>query len=125
LNSTAGTAKEVIDILRREGKKVGLLKPRLFRPLPVEELKEALSKLKVIGVMDRADTFGGFGGPLFTDIRSVLYDVPNRPIVTDYIYGLGGRDVTMEHIFKVFEHLESIYKTGRVENLISYIGVRE
>ncbi|MCX7796118.1 MAG: pyruvate ferredoxin oxidoreductase [bacterium] len=125
LNSTAGTAKEVIDALRRDGKRVGLLKPRLFRPLPVEELKGVLSKLKVIGIMDRADTFGGFGGPLFTDIRSVLYDVPNRPIITDYIYGLGGRDVTMEQIFKVFESLESIYKTGKVENLVSYVGVRE
>jgi pyruvate ferredoxin oxidoreductase alpha subunit len=125
LNSTAGTAKEVIDVLKREGKKVGLLKPRLFRPLPVEELKEALSNLKVIGVMDRADTFGGFGGPLFTDIRSLLYDLPNRPLITDYIYGLGGRDVTMDQIYKVFENLESIYRTGRVENLISYIGVRE
>lgn len=125
LNSTAGTAKEVIDRLRRDGKKVGLLKPRLFRPLPVEELKKALSHLKVIGVMDRADTFGGFGGPLFGDIRSVLYEVEHRPIVVDYIYGLGGRDVTIDQIYKVFEDLDFINKTGRVESLISYIGVRE
>lgn len=125
LNSTAGTAKEVIDQLRRDGKKVGLLKPRLFRPLPVEELRKALAHLKVIGVMDRADTFGGFGGPLFSDIRSILYDLDNRPIVVDYIYGLGGRDVTMDQIHKVFEDLDFINKTGRVESLISYLGVRE
>lgn len=125
LNSTAGTAKEVVDQLRRDGKKVGLLKPRLFRPLPVEELKKALSHLKVIGVMDRADTFGGFGGPLFGDIRSVLYEVEHRPIIVDYIYGLGGRDVTMDQIHKVFEDLDFINRTGRVESLISYIGVRE
>ena len=125
LNSTAGTAKEVVDRLREDGKKVGLLKPRLFRPLPVEDLKKALSHLKVIGVMDRADTFGGFGGPLFGDIRSVLYDVEHRPVIVDYIYGLGGRDVTMDQIYKVFEDLDFINRTGRVESLISYIGIRE
>jgi len=125
LNSTAGTAKEVVDRLREDGKKVGLLKPRLFRPLPVEDLKKTLSHLKVIGVMDRADTFGGFGGPLFGDTRSVLYDVEHRPIIVDYIYGLGGRDVTMDQIYKVFEDLDFINRTGRVESLISYIGIRE
>jgi len=125
LNSTAGTAKEVVDRLREDGKKVGLLKPRLFRPLPVEDLKKALSHLKVIGVMDRADTFGGFGGPLFGDIRSVLYDVEHRPVIVDYIYGLGGRDVTMDQIYKVFDDLDFINRTGRVESLISYIGIRE
>jgi pyruvate ferredoxin oxidoreductase alpha subunit len=125
LNSAAGTAKDVVDTLRTQGKKVGVIKPRLFRPLPVEELKEELSNLKVIGVMDRADTYGGFGGPLFGDIRSVLYDSPNRPLIVDYIYGLGGRDVTLEHIHKIFEDLETVKTTGRVENPVSYIGIRE
>ncbi|MGB9682529.1 MAG: pyruvate ferredoxin oxidoreductase [bacterium] len=125
LNSAAGTAKDVVDTLRAQGKKVGVIKPRLFRPLPVEELKKELSHLKVIGVMDRADTYGGFGGPLFGDIRSILYDSPNHPVVVDYIYGLGGRDVTLDQIHKVFDELERIDTTGRVESLVNYIGVRE
>jgi len=125
LNSAAGTAKDVVDTLRTQGKKVGVIKPRLFRPLPVEELKKELSHLEVIGVMDRADTYGGFGGPLFGDIRSILYDSPNHPVILDYIYGLGGRDVTLEHIHKVFEGLESVKSSCKVENLVNYIGIRE
>ncbi|HHV78631.1 MAG TPA: pyruvate ferredoxin oxidoreductase [Firmicutes bacterium] len=123
LNSSAGTIKAEIDELRNSGVKVGLLKPRVFRPLPAKELREALLHLKVIGVLDRADSFSAFGGPLFTEIRSALYgaQIP----VLDFIYGLGGRDFTMTDAGNIVEKLAKVARDGKVEEPITYYGVRE
>ncbi|MGB9867468.1 MAG: pyruvate ferredoxin oxidoreductase [Bacillota bacterium] len=123
LNSTAGTLKEAVDQLRADGVKVGLLKPRVFRPLPVSELKAALSHLKVIGVLDRADSFSAFGGPLFTEIRSVMYG--SQIPILDFIYGLGGRDFTVTDAANIVEKLARVLKDGQVGELVSYYGVRE
>jgi pyruvate ferredoxin oxidoreductase alpha subunit len=93
LNSTAGTAKYVVDMLRNQGKKVGLVKPRVFRPFPVDEIAGALAKFKAVAVMDKADSFNAAGGPLFTDVTSALYAKGiTGPKVINYIYGLGGSD---------------------------------
>ena len=89
LNSTAGTAKYVVDQMRAEGKKVGLIKPRVFRPFPVDEIAAALSKFKAIAVMDKADSFNAAGGPLFTEVTSAMYAKGVfGPKVINYIYGL-------------------------------------
>ncbi len=125
LNSAAGTTKVAVDKLRSEGKKVGVLRPRLFRPLPHEEIAQALSGVKAVAVLDRADSMNGFGGPLFTDIRSALYGLDNRPTVFNRIYGLGGRDYTIEDALGVFETLETVAKTGKVDTLIDYINVKK
>lgn len=107
MSSSAGTAKESVDELRSKGEKVGLLKLRVFRPFPYLELKERLSHLKSIAVLDRALSPGSYGGPLFSEIRSSLYDLENKkPLVFPYVYGLGGRDIVMNHFHDVFMEIK-------------------
>ena len=125
MGSTAGTAKVVVDQLREEKIKAGLLKLRVFRPFPAEELKETLKNVKVIAILDRSDSFNAVSGPLFSEIRNVLYDLEERPKIVDYIYGLGGRDIGLKEIKAIYEDLEEIKKTGKIKNLVTYLGVRE
>jgi pyruvate ferredoxin oxidoreductase alpha subunit len=126
LNSTAGTAKYVVDRLRAQGKKVGMIKPRVFRPFPVDELSAALAKFKAVAVMDKADSFNAAGGPLFTDITSALYAKGVfGPKVINYIYGLGGRDVKADDIESVYKNLLNIASSGKAESVYNYLGVRE
>ncbi|MCK9265383.1 pyruvate ferredoxin oxidoreductase [bacterium] len=125
LGSTAGTAKEVVDKLRAEGKKVGLLKLRVYRPFPAEQLAKALSKVKALGVMDRAEGMSGVSGPLYPEVCAALYDSEEKPIITDYIYGLGGRDITMEDIEYIYTELLKIAEAGKKEYTLKYIGLRE
>ncbi|SET17609.1 pyruvate ferredoxin oxidoreductase alpha subunit [Natronincola peptidivorans] len=125
INSTAGTAKAAIDKMRKEGKKVGLLKIRVFRPFPHEEICDALSHLKAIAVMDRSEGFSSIGGPLFAEVRSALYEAENRPMLINYIYGLGGRDVTTTHIEEVYNQLFSMINKNQTGQVYRYLGVRE
>jgi len=125
LSSTAGTAKQVVDELRAKGEKVGLLKLRLFRPFPYKEIAQVLSHLKAIAILDRSNSFGAFGGPLFTEIRSALLDTNKVPQNINYIFGLGGRDINKTDIASIYADLEKVIKTGRVKEKIKYFGVRE
>ncbi|WP_438318286.1 transketolase C-terminal domain-containing protein [Candidatus Caldatribacterium sp. SIUC1] len=125
LGSTCGTAKEAVDRLRDRGKKVGLLKIRCFRPFPKDEVIRALAPRKGVAVLDRSVVLGGFGGPVFTEIRSALYDLPSRPLVIDFYYGLGGRDIYVEDIERAFARIEEVVRVGRVEKHIDYLGLRE
>ena len=125
LSSSAGTLREVIDELRDEGIRVGGLKLRVFRPFPAAELAAALGHLKVLAVLDRADSFGAFGGPVFHEVRSALYDAPQRPRVVNFIYGLGGRDLTLEEGRRLVRRLKKIADTGTVESHYDYLQVRE
>jgi pyruvate ferredoxin oxidoreductase alpha subunit len=102
MGSTAGTAKAAIDALREKGVKAGLIKVRVFRPFPGEELASALSKTKAVAVMDKSEGFSANGGPLFAETRSALYDLKERPQLINIVYGLGGRDVKTEDIENVF-----------------------
>ncbi|MCL2571942.1 MAG: pyruvate ferredoxin oxidoreductase [Defluviitaleaceae bacterium] len=125
INSTAGTAKEVVDKLRSQGVKAGLLKIRVYRPFPVEQIVKALSGCKAIAVMDRADSMNGAGGPLFTDVTSAMYGRVEGVKAINYIYGLGGRDVKVDDIEVVYNELLEIVKTGKVKEVFNYLGVRE
>jgi pyruvate ferredoxin oxidoreductase alpha subunit len=125
MGSTAGTAKVAINELRAKGQKVGMLKLRCFRPFPYVELANALKHLKVLGVMDRSDTYSSFGGPVFNEVRSALYDEPKKPIALNTIYGLGGRDIRTDDIIALFDRLLKVAKEGRTDGLVSYLGVRE
>ena len=125
LNSAAGTVKTVIQELRDRGLRAGLLKPRVFRPFPHEEIGRALAHVKAICVMDRADGVNGMSGPLFAEIRSALYDQPERPRVINKIFGLGGRDLGLDHVRQVFDELAEIARTGRVATPAEYITVRD
>jgi len=124
MSSTCGTAREVVDDLRNKGLPVGLLKIRVFRPFPLEEISLALKNAKVVGILDRSMIPGSFAGPLYHEIVSGMYHLDQRPIFQPYVYGLGGRDITTEHINKVFSELKEIEKLGKPKGLI-YIGVRE
>ncbi len=106
LSSAAGTAKDAIDELRNEGKKVGLVKPKLFRPFPYREMRKALEKFKAIGVLDRSMAFGAYA-PLYTEVRNALFESENRPKLQSYIFGLGGKDIFKSDIKKVFDELLS------------------
>ena len=124
LNSTAGTAKFVVDGLREKGVKAGLIKIRVFRPFPVEEIARALSHCKAVAVMDKSDGFNAAGGPVFTDVTSAMYGRADGVRVINYIYGLGGRDVKTDDIEKVYADLAEIVKTGKVNSVYNYLGVR-
>ena len=124
LGSTMGTARTVVDKLRESGVKAGLLKIRSFRPFPVEDIVEALKNKKAVAVMDRADSFNAVSGPLYSEVKAGLYNRTQVPVV-DYIYGLGGRDVTLENLETVFTDLSEIASTSNIENKVTYLGVRE
>jgi pyruvate ferredoxin oxidoreductase alpha subunit len=121
IGSTCGTAKVVVDRLRAKGEKVGLLRLRVFRPFPAEEITKALSKCKAIAIMDRADSWSGQGAPLFIEIRSAMFNLAVKPKLINYIYGLGGRDITLSDIGSVYESL----KKAEALNEVNYLGVRE
>ncbi len=125
LGSTMGTVRHVVDTLRSEGVKAGLLKMRVFRPFPAEELIEAVGDVPVIGVLDKAASFGAPGGPLYEEVKTTFYDEADRPLIADYIYGLGGRDASPQLIRDIFRRLEEIRARGEVAEKVSFVGVRE
>jgi pyruvate ferredoxin oxidoreductase alpha subunit len=125
MSSAAGTGKDAVDELRAEGKKIGLLKPRVFRPFPYVQIAQALKKMKAVAVLDRSSSPGAFGAPLFTEIRSALYDYEKRPKMANYVYGLGGRDIKIEHFKEVAAKLERIADSGKVEEMLGYLNLRE
>jgi hypothetical protein len=124
IGSAAGTCKAAIEKLRAEGKKVGLLKIRVFRPFPEKELGEALKDRKAVAVLDRSEMFAATGGPLGTEVRSAMYSSGSNARVVNYFYGLGGRDITVEDFCTVYERLEEIAKTGEIPDMYEFIGLR-
>jgi len=125
VGSTAGTTKSVVDTLRAKGVKAGLLRLRTFRPLPVTEIVSALENVKAVAVMDRSNSFGGHGGPIFHEIRHALYDTKTHPHVVNYIYGLGGRDMPQNTIQNIYKNLQEILETNQVKRYVQFAGVRE
>jgi len=125
LGSTAGTVRVVVDDLRAAGEAVGMMRLRVFRPFPAEELIDALAHLRGIAVLDRAEGMAGLGGPVYGEVRSALYDLDPRPLISGYVYGLGGRDIRIEEIAAVFHELKDDVQTRRRDQRCRYIGVRE
>lgn len=124
LNSTAGTIKDVIDELRnKNGIKAGLLKPRAFRPLPWNEISLSLKNLKALAIMDKSDSINAYSGPLFSEITSAMYSSRVYVPTINFIYGLGGVDVTKRDIEKVFNKLENLSKTFRTDKTTYYLGI--
>ncbi|MDI6843342.1 MAG: hypothetical protein QMC94_02960 [Anaerosomatales bacterium] len=124
IGSTAGNVRHVARALRADGKKVGVVKIRCFRPFPYVELAEALSGVKAVAVMDRAESFGAEGGPLYLETRSALYDASNRPAVVGYVYGLGGSDVKLELVESVYGDLLDIAGGAAAPAGPVYLGAR-
>ncbi len=125
LGSTGGTVKTVVDDLREKGVKAGLLRIRTFRPFPAEAILKALEKAKAVAVMDKSIGFGANGGAVFHEMRHALYDAGARPFIVNYVYGLGGRDTSPSQIRKIFEDLQKMVQTRKVDQLIKYVGLRE
>ena len=125
IGSSAGTGKDAVDQLRAAGVKAGLLKIRVFRPFPMAEVAAALSGVKAVAVMDKSEGFSACGGPLFAEVRSALYDLADRPKCVNYVYGLGGRDVTVGTYETIFGELAEILRTGDVGQVYRHIGQRE
>jgi len=124
MNSTAGTTKAVVDKLREQGVKAGLLKIRVYRPFPGEEVAKALSHLKAVAVLDKSDSLNAIGGALFKDVVSSMYVAKQNVPVVNYVYGIGGRDTTEKEINSVYTDLAEIAKNGKVENPYRYLGLR-
>ena len=125
VGSTAGTLKVIVDQLREEGIKAGILRIRTFRPFPVTDITSALKNVKTIAVMDKSMSFGAFGGPVFMETRNALFDVKTHPTIVNYIFGLGGRDYSPKDLRKIYEDLIRINKSGTVERQVHYLGLRE
>jgi pyruvate ferredoxin oxidoreductase alpha subunit len=124
--SSAGTARHVTRQLRAQGKKVGLLKLRTFRPFPHKKIVETLKDVPVVGIFERTHTTGSLGGPLFNEVRSALYDNNTRPTILGYYGGLGGRDVCPDHFEAIYKELLKIKETGKPPvSPIKYITQRK
>ena len=110
MGSAAGTAKEAVDELREQGKKVGVLKLRVFRPFPAEEIAKALKGCKAVAILDRCESYNGNNGPLGQEVMAGLFREKVMIEAVNYIYGLAGRDFTISDAKAVFEE---IYESGR------------
>ncbi len=125
MNSTAGTTKAVVDKLREKGVKAGLLKLRMFRPFPAEEIAEALSHLKAVAVLDKADSLNAAGGALFEDVTSAMYVNKKQVPMVNYVYGIGGRDTTEKQLESVYSDLAEIVQSGNLGEPYRYLGLRK
>lgn len=123
MGSMGDTAEVAIDGLRKRKIPAGLLRLKLWRPFPSEELRKAVKGARVLAVMDRAVSYGGATGPVGAEIRSVLYDDPNRPVIVNNIIGLGGRDVTVEDFVRIVEKAAEA-KKGEFKRGYEIYGVR-
>ena len=124
MNSTAGTTKFVVDNLREKGIKAGLLKLRVFRPFPVNEIAKALSHLKAMAILDKASSLNAAGGALYGDVLSAMYVNNYHVPAVNYVYGIGGRDTKADEIEGVYNDLLEIAKTGNIDNPYRYFGLR-
>lgn len=124
IGSAAGTAKEAVDELRAQGKKVGVLKLRVFRPFPAREIAEALKNCKAVAIMDRCESYNGNGGPLGSETKAALFKNKVMIEAINYIYGLAGRDFTVDDATQVFEELEAFITEGKEIEEYKYVGLR-
>ncbi len=125
IGSAAGTAKQAVDNLRAIGKRVGVIKLRVFRPFPAEELANALRNCKVCAIMDRCESYSGGSGPLGSEVMAALFCYQAKIEAVNFIYGLGGRDFTVGDVYDVFQKLEAMINDGQKLEQYQYIGLRE
>lgn len=125
IGSVCGTTKDAIDALRKAGVKAGLLKIRVFRPFPAEEIAEALKHCKAIAILDRAESYSGNGGPLGAEVTAALYRAKCQAETVNMVYGLSGRDVRVEDMEKVYEDLQKLAAGTISYPEYPYIGLRD
>ena len=125
IGSAAGTAKQAVDDLRAEGKKAGIIKLRVFRPFPAAELAEALKNCRMAAVLDRCESYNGNGGPLGCEVDAALFRNKVMIETVNYIYGLAGRDFTVNDVYDIFNELEEADQNGSKVEQYQYIGLRK
>ncbi len=125
IGSAAGTAKQAVDDLREKGKKAGVIKLRVFRPFPARELAQALKNCKTAAIMDRCESYNGNGGPLGCEVDAALFRNKIMIKTVNYIYGLGGRDFTVEDVYQVFQEMEESELNKTEIKQYQYIGLRK
>lgn len=125
IGSAAGTAKQAVDDLRKKGEKVGVIKLRVFRPFPADELANALKNCKAVAIMDRTESYNGNGGPLGSEVTAGLYRNKVMINAVNYIYGLAGRDFTVEDVYDIFAELKDAEKNGTAVEQFQYVGLRK
>ena len=125
MGSTAGTTKAAIEELRLEGIKAGLLKIRVFRPFPAEEIAAVLMKAKAVAILDRCESMSNQAGPVATEVKNGLYDAGAKVPLSSYIYGLGGREIYIEDLKTVYRELKSIAEGKSKPEQAKYIGLKE
>lgn len=123
INSVCGEIREAVDEVRRKGIKAGLIRIRVYRPFPYREVAKALKGIRAVAVLDRSESFGGYG-PLFQEIRTALYDMPEKPIIYNRIFGLGGREMNTDDITKIYELSSRYIEEGGADKLFEYLNVR-
>ncbi len=124
MGSAAGTTKEAVDELRAEGKKVGMLKLRVFRPFPAGEIAQALKHCKAVAIMDRCESYNTNGGPLGSEVTAGLFREKIQIEAVNYIYGLAGRDYTVDDARNIFGELAGLVEEGKPVEQFKYIGLR-
>jgi pyruvate ferredoxin oxidoreductase alpha subunit len=124
LGSAMGTVRYAVDQLRDEGVKAGLVKMRIYRPFPSSELIDSLKGMPVVGILDKSLSLGAPGGPLYEEVKAALYHLSERPQISNYIHGLGGRDTSPRHIRGIFESLLDIKEKGEMIEAVNYVGAR-
>ena len=125
IGSAAGTTKEAIDHMRENGEKVGLIKVRSFRPFPGEEIAASLKKCKAVAIMDRSESFSTNGGPLGAETMQAMDTARCTALTIDIMYGIGGRDVTVDDMINVYDTLKDIAATGETGDVYRYMGLRD
>ena len=125
IGSAAGTAKQAVDDLRAKGKKAGVIKLRVFRPFPADELAAALKNCKAVAIMDRTESYNGNGGPLGSEVTAGLFRNKVMVNAVNYIYGLAGRDFTVNDVYDIFEELEDAQVNGKTVEQYQYVGLRK
>ena len=125
MGSSAGTAKAAVDQLRKNGVKAGLVKIRVFRPFPGEELAKAIAQCKAVAVMDKSEGFSACGGPLFAETSGAIINLDQRPKMIDIVFGLGGRDFTVDAALTVYDRLAKIADGGEIGAVYTHMGQRE
>ncbi|HEX77956.1 MAG TPA: pyruvate ferredoxin oxidoreductase [Dehalococcoidia bacterium] len=125
LGSVTGTIKTVVDDLRQQGQRVGLLRIRCFRPFPAQEIAQALGNKKAVAVLDRSLSFGAQAHQVYLEVVTALYTHGYAPKVVNYVYGIGGRDTLPHEVEQVYRELAEVDKTGVIQPVVRYLTVRE
>ncbi len=125
MGSAAGQTKDAVDKLREYGIHVGMIKVRVFRPFPGEELVEALKNCQSVAILDRAESFSGMGGPLGSELKAAMYDAGLNIPTVNYFYGLGGRDYTVIEARDIFRDIREIVRRGKEPEQFKYVGLRD